>query len=153
MLPVLPPRTEGWAVAQGQYWWSLGISCVPVTGSVGLVEAGRESCDSSCDTTSAAALSEVDAKSIRAVISNRRACPKFLACYWNVLGFHCMWWNGEVFFHLGLLPCECKIPANACRRCDRGWQESVVPGVLFQLKDALESCTLAKASSPVNIWH
>lgn len=98
MLPVLPPRTEDWAVAQGQYWWSLGISCIPVTGSVGLVEAGRESCDSSCDTTSAAALSEVDVKSIRAVISNLRACPKFLACYWNVLGFHCMWWNGGFFF-------------------------------------------------------
>ena len=46
-----------------------------------------------------------------------------------------------------------KIPANACRRWDRGRQGSVISEVLFQLKDALESCTLAKASSPASIWH
>ena len=44
-----------------------------------------------------------------------------------------------------------KFPANACRRCDRGRQGSVISEVLFQLRDALESCTLAKASSPASI--
>lgn len=45
-----------------------------------------------------------------------------------------------------------KIPANACRRCVRGQQGSVISEVLFQRKDALQSRTLAKASSPGNIW-
>lgn len=46
-----------------------------------------------------------------------------------------------------------KLPASICRRCDRGWQGSVISEVLFQLKDALESCTSAKASSQANTWH
>lgn len=88
---------------------------------------------------------------IRAIISKYRACSNFLVLYCNVLAFNCKLWNSQIYFHLCLLSCGYKSSCCCLQEVCRGQLGPVSSEALFQLKDALESCILAKACSPDSI--